>query len=430
MIVASGLALALLLGAAGEGQPAPRDAVWNVLDFGAVADGQTDCTAAFQKALDAAGQAGGGVVSVPTGRYSFAGALSVPRAVTLRGVFAYSPAHSGIRDHGGEKPEYGSVLLPRADAGNESGPPFILLQSNATLQGVCIHYPDQNPNAEQPTPYPYAIAMRGNNPAVLDIELLNPYNGIDASQNQRHLIRNVHGQPLHIGVYVDQIYDIGRIENVHWNPWWSMNPGVYKWQTENGVGFIFGRTDWQYVLNTFCFGYNVGYKFIETEAGVCNGNFLGIGADDCFTALVAEQTAPYGVLITNGEFVSFHGPDPTMVRVEPTHKGTIRFVNCAFWGPCNRIAVVDGTGTVGFSDCTFVHWAHPNKEVRAIEAYGGALLVRGCDFKEDKTQIYLGPNVGRAIISENLVRGTERIVNESKGQVAIANNVGDKPAAE
>ena len=36
---------------------------------------------------------------------------------------------------------------------------------------------------------------------------------------------------------------------------------------ENGEAFIFGRTDWQYVLNTFCFGYNVGYKFIKTKAG-------------------------------------------------------------------------------------------------------------------------------------------------------------------
>jgi len=410
-----------LLSFGAEGESMPKDSTWNVTDFGAVADGETDNTAAFQKALDAAGAANGGIVTVPTGRYAFDGCLTVPKEVGLRGVYAYAPAHAGIRDKSAEKPVYGTVLLPRANAGDEDGPPFILLQSNASLQGVCVFYPDQKPDAE-PTPYPYAVALRGNNPALIDCELLNPYNAVDASRNQRALLRNIHGQPLHIGVYVDQIYDIGRIENVHWNPWWSMDEKLFQWQMEHGVGFIFGRTDWHYVINTFCFGYNVGYKFIKTEKGATNGNFLGIGADDCHTALVVEQSAPYGILITNGEFVSFHGPDPTMVRVEKTHSGSVRFNNCAFWGPCNRNVVVDGKGTVGLSDCTFVQWAHQRKDCYAVEADGGSLLVRGCEFKEDKPQIRLGKRVQRAIITDNLIRGQERIDNDARGTVIIKHN--------
>ena len=108
--------------------------------------------------------------------------------------------------------------------------------------------------------------MRGKNPAVLDVEMLNPYNGIDATQNERHLIRNVSGQPLRRGIWVDAIYDIGRIENVHFNPWWSTAQAACSWQMEHGEAFIFARTDWQYVLNTFCFGYKVGYKFIAAKA--------------------------------------------------------------------------------------------------------------------------------------------------------------------
>lgn len=420
----AGLAV-ILMTAATEGGAMPVNSVWNVMDFGAVRDGQTDNTAAFQKALDAAGQARGGLVSVPAGRYSFSGSLTVPKAVTLAGVFSYSPAHAGIRDNSDEKPEFGTVLLPRANAGTEDGPAFITLGTNAALKGLCIFYPDQKPEGPVPTPYPYAVAMRGNNPAIMDVELLNPYNGIDASENQRALIRNVHGQPLHIGVYVDRIYDIGRIENVHWNPWWSMHKDLFQWQMDNGVAFIFGKTDWHYVLNTFCFGYHVGYKFIRTKDGVTNGNFLGIGADNCQTALVVEDSAEFGILITNGEFVSFHGPDPTMIRVEKTNTGSVRFNNCAFWGPCNRIAVVDGTGTVGFSDCTFTHWGF-NKDERklyAIEALGGSIMVRGCEFQQDKPQVYLREGVDRAIISENFIRGKKRMVNKAKGNAIITNNV-------
>ncbi|MCP4639725.1 MAG: hypothetical protein GY851_04800 [bacterium] len=415
---------ASLLARGADNDPVAKESRWSVTDFGAIADGEVDNTAAFQAALDAAGAAGGGVVVVPTGRYSFAGTLTFPKEVALRGTYEYSPAHAGIRDNSPEKPVYGSVLLVRAGAGSEEGAPFITLQTNASLQGVCVYYPDQDPDADEPTPYPYAVAMRGNNPAIMNVELLNPFNAIDASHNQRALIRNVHGQPLHIGVYVDSIYDIGRIENVHWNPWWSMNEGVFQWQMKNGVGFIFGKTDWHYVHNTFCFGYNVGYKFIKTERGATNGNFLGIGADDCYTSLLVEQSSPYGILITNGEFVSFHGPDPTMIRVEETNSGTVRFNNCAFWGPCNRNAVVDGTGTIGFSDCTFTQWGRQRKGCPSIDAQGGSILVRGCEFKEDKLQVVLGERVERAIVTENLITGEERIENNAHGTVVIAHNAG------
>ncbi|MCB1125377.1 MAG: hypothetical protein KDM81_02700, partial [Verrucomicrobiae bacterium] len=207
--------------------------------------------------------------------------------------------------------------------------------------------------------------------------------------------------------------------------WWSMQPKLFQWQMDNGEAFIFGRTDWQYVLNTFCFGYHVGYHFIQSERGVCNGNFLGIGADDCQTALVVDQCAPFGLLITNGEFVSFHGPDPTMVDVKETNTGSVRLVNCAFWGPCNQIAKVAGRGTVGFSDCSFVQWDR-NKEGRhALQAVGGTLLVRGCEFRAPRPQVSLGENVRRAVISGNVLRGEEQIRNGSKGSVVITGNAAD-----
>ena len=261
---------------------------------------------------------------------------------------------------------------------------------------------------------------------VLAVELLNPYNGIDASQNERHLIRDVQGQPLRRGIFVDFIYDIGRIENVHFNPWWSMQPKLFAWQQKNGEAFIFGKCDWQYVFNTFCFGYNVGYKFIKTKSGDCNGNFLGLGADDCFTALEVEQCSSIGLLISNGEFVSFHGPDPTMVRVGTNNTGSVRFVNSAFWGPCHQIAKIAGNGTVGFSDCTFVHWDEGDKGRSALQVEGGSVIVRGCEFQQNKPQIELGPGVKRAVITDNLIRGKQRITNRSKANVVINNNADDE----
>jgi hypothetical protein len=396
---------------------------FDVRTFGAVGDGQTDDTAAFQKALDAAGAANGGVVYAPRGNYFFAGHLNVPNAVTLAGMWQSVPAHNGIRNRGLPKPtDDGTTFLITEGAGREDGPAFITLNTNSTLKGVVLYYPKQNVD-DVPDPYPWAIAMRGKNPAVLAVEMLNPYNGIDATRNERHLIRDVHGQPIRRGVLVDSIYDIGRIENVHFNPWWSMKPKLFRWQMEHGEAFIFGRSDWQYVYNTFCFGYNIGYKFIKSKAGLCNGNFLGIGADDCYTALVVEQCAPFGLLITNGEFVSFHGPDPTMIDVGPANRGSVRFNNCAFWGPCNQIAKIAGTGTVGFGDCTFTQWGGKDGSRSAIQAQSGTVLIRGCEFRQNRPQIDLGEKITRAVIAENVFTGAQRISNQSKGNVQIGLNV-------
>ncbi|MBI3849317.1 MAG: hypothetical protein HY298_03345 [Verrucomicrobia bacterium] len=397
----------------------------SVRDFGAKGDGTTDDTAAFQRALDAATKAGGGIVHAPRGNYFFAGHLNVPNAVTLEGIWQSVPAHSGVRDAGLPKPtDDGTTFLVTENAGNVTGSPFITLNNNSTLKGVVLFYPNQNPT-DVPKPYPWTIAMRGKNPAVLQVELLNPYNGIDASQNERHLIRDVQGQPLRRGIFVDAIYDIGRIENVHFNPWWSMSPKLFEWQQQNGEAFVFGRSDWQYVFNTFCFGYNIGYKFIKTKTGVCNGNFLGIGADDCFTAVVVEESARMALLISNGEFVSFHGPDPTMVEVKTSNSGSVRFVNCAFWGPCNQIARLAGKGAVGFGDCTFVQWDRKKEGRSALRVDSGSVIVRGCEFQEDKPQIELAEAVQRAAISGNLFKGKPRIANRSKGQVTITDNVSD-----
>jgi hypothetical protein len=393
----------------------------NVVNFGARGDGSADDTAAFQRALDEAHKEGGGTVYAPPGRYLFRGTLDVPEGVSLRGSYLCVPSHTGIRDKGQAKPgEDGTALFVTTGRGKEDSKPFLTLNSNSSVNGLTIFYPEQDAEST-PTAYPWTIAMRGKNPAVQDVELLNPYLGIDASQNERHNIRNVTGQPLRRGIWVDAIYDIGRIENVHFNPWWSSHGKAYRWQTENGEAFVFGRADWEYVLNTFCYGYHIGYKFVETATGGCNGNYVGIGADDCNRAILVEQCAPYGLLIVNGEFTSFHGEDPTMVEVLASNSGVLRISNSAFWGPCQQIAKVGGSGTVGFSDCTFVQWSKEGEHA-AIQAVSGSLLVQGCEFLERKQHISLGEGVERAAISGNLFAGPAQILNASKHDIQIGLN--------
>jgi hypothetical protein len=116
----------------------------------------------------------------------------------------------------------------------------------------------------------------------------------------------VQGQAINIGLFVDRTHDIGRIVDVHWIVTYSSErPFIYH-QTTHGRAFVFGRSDWQYVLNTFAYGYAVGYHFVERPEGATNGNFVGIGADTCTNhSVLVEQTQSFGVLITNGEFTAW-----------------------------------------------------------------------------------------------------------------------------
>ncbi|MFH0794621.1 MAG: glycosyl hydrolase family 28-related protein, partial [bacterium] len=126
---------------------------FDVLAFGAVGDGKTDCTAAFQRALNAAGATGGGVVNVAAGAYRLGGSLVIPSGVTLQGIWR-SPHHSDAT--------YGSLLLATSGRGSEDGPALLELQSSSCVRGLTIMYPDQNVRDIQP--YPWTIRGRGHNP--------------------------------------------------------------------------------------------------------------------------------------------------------------------------------------------------------------------------------------------------------------------------
>lgn len=391
----------------------------NVKDFGAKADGITDDTAAFEKALEAVKE-GNGAVFVPAGEYMIKTHISVPANVTLEGVSNYPP--NGLA---------GSILLAVEGAGAEDGPGFITLHTGAVLKGITIYYPEQTP--ENITPYPWCISGNGDNIAIIDCMLVNPYNGIDLGRNLcgRHLVRNVYGHPLRRGLFVDQCYDIGRIENVHFWPFWSFgrwtpeqNAKIGEAVGDQGEAFIFARTDWEYVTNTFSWGYKIGYHFTTSQYGGMNGNLLGIGADATEIAVLVDNCNTIGLLITNGEFVSFLGDKPTEIVVKGTNNGVIQFQNCAFWGPAHQIANIAGNGTVSFNNCNFVEWNAKNKNTPAIEVSGGNLMVNGCNFHVSfSPQITLKGKTEGAVVMGNRMAGPLKVANRSRADLQMGLNI-------
>jgi hypothetical protein len=404
---------------------------WNVAEMGAAADGTTDATAAFQKALDAARSAGGGIVEVPAGRYCLRGTLSVPQGVTLQGTYRVPPTIARKDD---PRPD-GSVLLAFAGRGKRDGPPFIRLAGrNAAVSGLAVIYPEWKQTDVPPVPYPPCVESHDTeNVGVADCCLLNPYDAITLVRAARHLIRNVTGYPSHRGIFVDECYDIGHIENIHFWPFgvaYRDDDPYCRWVNTQGVAFELARTDWHYVCNTFCFGYGVGYKFSASEKGSANGNFLGLGADSCRRAVLVEQAQAPGLLITNGEFVGRWGStDSVGLEVGPLVEGKVSLVNCSFWGPLDRCAWVrNPSGQATFSACHFVQWDNHARGSPAIHLDAGKAIVQGCTFAQEGTDVLVGEGVRSAILTGNQADGGFRVDNRSA--IAVESSANEKNPVE
>ncbi len=395
---------------------------------GVKGDGVADDSAAIQKALDAAA-ATGDTVQLGLGRFRLDRAIVIPQGVTLAGVWA-APHHAELGK--------GTVIEAYAQKGNEAGPPLVSLRQSSTVQGITFFYPDQR--IPGTAAYPWTIQGTGMHGSVIDCTFVNAYKAIcfGPESNELHYIRNCFGCPLKAGIYIDNCTDIGRIENVHFNPhYWARTdaanrpewPALSRYLWENLVAFEFGRTDWEYVSNTFCYGAKVGYRFVQTPHGSVNGNFLGIGADWCERALLVEQSQPPGLLITNGEFVGGKG-SKAMMEVGPAHTGAVQLSNCSFWGPADAIALLDGTGSSSFSQCLFRNQGEQFKQVYTIDARRGELTVQACRFAMDSRDVHLGPDVAAAVITGNTFTVSREIENQSTGDVQITANVVAGPRAQ
>lgn len=388
------------VGAAQEAMPTQ----WNVRDLGAVGDAQADDTAAFQAALDAAADAGGGIVDVPAGHYRFSGTLRIPGAVTLEGTFR-APSN----EHREGRPDLdGSVLLATAGRGQPDGEPFITLAgSMATLKGVTITYPEWRESDVPPIAYPPTVyAGYTTNVAVIDCFFLSTYDAIRFEDALRVLVRNVYGYASHCGIYIDNCLDVGRIENCHFWPF-----GVYDgdspyraWINENGVAYEFARCDWIYVLNTFCFGYGVGYKFSRSANGSCNGNFVGIGADSCRAAVLVEDCQPFGLLITNGEFVGrWNSTKSVTLEIGPdAGPGKVSLSNCSFWGPIDRCAWLRSPeAQLTLTACRLGSWDEAWTGSPAVQVDAGSAIVQGNTFAGGGLELAVGERASSVIAFGN-----------------------------
>ena len=309
--------------------------------------------------------------------------------------------------------------------GQAEGKPFLTLHQNSTLHGLTVFYPEQK-QTNPPVPYPWTVRGIGDNCSIVDVLLVNPYQAVDFGTHPagRHLIKGLYAQPLYRGVFIDQCFDVGRIEDVHLWPFWGGWEGeLGKFTREQGVAFTLGRTDWEYLLNCFCIGFRVGFQFVKTKSGLPNCVLTQCGSDIGPTAVRVEGCQDHaGVSFVNGQFMAG-------IEVKETNRGPVKFTACGFWGipTTESHAVLEGSGHTTFNGCHFISWANKDANAPCLHARRGGLTVTACDFMDKgKAQFVLEPEVDAALVFGNRFRGSARFTNRAGEQAQVGMNVVSK----
>jgi len=384
----------------------------NVLDFGAKPDGVTDNTDSFVAALKQAGSMHGTIVFVPSGVYLINGTLSIPASTALQGVNVVRSRQLG-----------GTRLLTVHGKGNEEDTPFISLGTDAGVISLEIFYPEQN---FPPIPYPWTIRGLSDDATVIDVTIFNPWKAVDLGTitGGRHFVRGLYAQPLQIGLYIDNTFDVGRVEDVHFWPFWSADQKVLNYTANHVTAFLIGRTDWEYMVNCFSISHRIGYHFIAGKNGPGNAVLVNSGADEPGLSVLIENSQSHaGISFVNGQFMGG-------ANITDTNEGPVKFTNCGFWGVhriTNTHLYASGKGTIFLLGSHFTQWAQVNSTSPAIVTRGkdASIIVQGCDFMDtEHPQISLESSIEAAIITGNRCRGGVKIENNVGDHAVIASNLG------
>jgi hypothetical protein len=362
--------------------------VFDVLSFGAKGDGVTDDTPSIQAALNAAAPVGG-VVWLTPGPYAYRcdGSLTIPGHVTLQG--GYRGMRRGLRLW--QEAPHGSVLHVYTMAD------FISMSHNSILDGIEIYYPNQKIEGI-PDPYGWTIKMLSNQhgATIRNICSPNAYQFIYANADG-FLIDGIQGYPLAMGIQLDRVADVPRINNIHFNGncWSDAKPSLREWVQTNGICMkAFGVEEFM-INNMFAYGYLRGIWFdAYTPDPRFPGNYGSLnvfGFDSVQEGILIGTrgvSGRQGFSLSNGRIIPIGGPEGARAGIkfsdtDPGQGPGVSLSNVNFFGKHQRsiwiepksgakITMLGGQSTEFITELVLCQSPNANVRLIGVRSFNGA----------------------------------------------------------
>lgn len=328
-----------------ERRSAATDMVFFASDFGAVADANylnfnsaTDNTEAIQRALNAAGKVGGGIVYLEAGDYYVKDYLVIPEGVELRGV-SETNRHFGVN-------KKGTTLVTGCGEGNAEGTPFISMNDRAGLRGLNVFYLNQHYSYH--IAYPPAVYVAGEGCYIYDVTIPDAYTAVLVTGDDVHIdyLRGLGVSACLVlnganGAFVENTMITGgdwqdsesqRLLNAPPADLWTNHPNY------RNEGIYIKDSDRVTLFECFVFGMASGLHLVGE---VDNLVALGLGVDASDNAVLLENKGK--AVFSNTQLVG----NANYIHTTESFEGDASFYMTAGWfGSMDVRNTFNGKGTV------------------------------------------------------------------------------------
>jgi hypothetical protein len=372
--------------------------IYNVLDYGAVGDGATDCTTALQAAMDAM-PINGGVLFFPAGNYLVSDQLVIPEAdASYRKPIIFQGETSDLTDYSATKITYtktsGALFQGRGSAGTDTR------RFTGAIKNLTIIGPGSGNTADGVVVYD-ATGMLLESVSVMDFRYgFNPehffyysnvnlcrfasciygiysnvcaWNGTSVT-NTRFASNTIH---VYLKYPSSQINFIGC---------WFENATTYQVQLSNGFGAFFDQCYWEY--NN---GYAVYYNVDTSTAGnncalTVQNSYIETDATDAnaiFRVTASASTTTISTVLVNNLYSIASGSTVAYVGYTPYQLDAVYFIGQPQFRTATgwkAVANSNGTAWGSYGSVNFgndVYWTSGAGSPETVVAAGiGSLYTR------------------------------------------------------
>ena len=241
---------------------------------------------------------------------------------------------------------------------NEEHEQSVLIKgSGCGVRDLTFWHPEQVKKSKaSASESPLVIRGQASVVTIENINLINPYRGIDLSQASTCCLRGIYGSPLLSGLSADKSYAVSRYDSIHFSPnyWaWSKLPGSppldgehADFMRKNGTGLHIYEMDGFYAGFSTISGYQKGLHFERGVSGDdASGELSYFSVTDCDTALHVDDAKGFRIVgsTLHGSEYGIWGKDRTHYKMHTTsieggkrsisiRNGVAELVNCTVSG--------------------------------------------------------------------------------------------------